>query len=153
MENLVISNNNLTNCVILCESYGGYFKLLMKNEDNAEMGCIVFKFNSAKRHIWLQKIETKKEFQHLGVASILMYSLENIAVESKCYRIEGTYYPTNDYALPFYLKHGYYVPNQKKRWDLYDQTWRLTKDLVYGDVKQNYKNFVEAFTINMQEKK
>mgnify|MGYP002515756219 CR=1 FL=1 len=76
---------------------------------NEKMGYITYKFIPKERLAWLCKIETYENFQHRGVATALLLFFEQQARSKRYFKIEGKYYPTNEFAKPFYQKMGYLV--------------------------------------------
>lgn len=107
-----------------------------------EMGFITFKVLSD--HAWIYKLETKEKFAHQGVASAVVDIAEYIiAVENSKNQVEAKYMPDNEFALPFYQKNGYYVPNQTKSWDDYDETWRMFKMLDKNEIRERVEKNIE----------
>lgn len=105
----------------------------IKNKE--KIGFINFEIKNNKT--WIYKIETNKNYLHQGVGTALIDMMEYISMLNKIERVEGKYYPENEYAKTFYEKYGYYIPNQKRSWDEYDETWTMFKNLDYNKIKQN----------------
>lgn len=107
----VAKNEKFTN-IYLKKSYdenNNFYTATALSMQNEEMGYITYKFIPKERLAWLNKIETYEGFQHQGVATALLSFFEH-EVRSKRYsRIEGKYYPTNNFAKPFYQKMGYHI--------------------------------------------
>lgn len=85
------------------------------------MGTANFAIVSKDRKVWLRKIETRQEFQNMGVGQALLDVLEYFTIQNGLKHIEGKFYPDNEFARPFYLKNGY---------DIY---------------KEDYETYVEKF--------
>ena len=140
---MIINNNKLHNCNLELKSEHGRYEFCLKNEQNDRMGFVIFRFDEEERCVWLQKIQTEKRFQQrLGVGNVLICAMEHFAIKNRYREVAGTYNPSNEYVLPFYLKNGYFVPNQDHSWDIYDETWRLSKTLDPEDVERRYKEIV-----------
>jgi len=118
---------------LLVKNRDAFFEIKCLSNDNKEMGFVTFEiFND---YVWIYKIETKKAFQHQGVASAVIDVMEYFAMMNYKNRIEAKFYPSNQYARAFYEKHDYFVPNKTKTWEDYDETWRMHKDLDFQKIK------------------
>ena len=115
----------------------GFYDIRCYDESENEMGFVTFKLNKNEGKIWLYKIETHDDFLHRGVATALINTMEYVAMKNSINCIEGKYYPENDFAKPFYEKYGYYLPNQTKSWDNYDDTWTMSKYLDFKKIREN----------------
>ena len=101
-----------------------------------EMGYINFKDTSiyGKRCFWLYKIDVNENFQHQGVGQALLYAMEYTAIVKRVFKIMGKFYPTNEYAKPFYIKNGY---------EIYpEDNWELEKLLDFNKVKSESENYL-----------
>ena len=104
------------------------------SDKNEEMGSIEFYIKENKTFLYF--LVTQPNFQNKGVASALLETMEYISCLEGVKHIEGKYRPMNEFALPFYKKHGYYVPNEIKDWSVYDETWTMSKELDYNTIIQ-----------------
>ena len=118
--------------ISLKEEEDNFFRMTALSDDNKVMGEL--NFNLFPRYAWIYIVETQEEFQHSGVASAMLEILEYFSVQSGACEVKGKFYPTNDYARPFYEKNGYYVPNKTLDWATYDETWTLSKRLNFDKV-------------------
>lgn len=100
-----------------------YERLELHKEDGEVVGFVNFKIKSDSWHnVWLYNIEVNKKYQSNGLGDILIVAFEQVCINSRAFKVEGKYYPTNEKAKPFYVKHGYEIEK-----DGYD--WYVTKDL------------------------
>lgn len=120
--------------LINIEQDGNFYNFSCVNEKDKEMGYATCSLKEDS--LWLNKIETFEEFAHQGVASAIIDIVEYIAMTKKRQNVEGKYYPLNEFAEPFYEKHGYFIPNKTKDWDTYDETWRMYKVLDFKKIDQ-----------------
>lgn len=107
----VAKNGQLTN-IYLKQSYdenNNFYTATAMSMQNEGMGYITYKFIPKERLAWLNKIETYEDFQHQGVATALLSFFEHEARSKRYFRIEGKYYPTNNFAKAFYQKMGYHI--------------------------------------------
>ena len=125
-----VSEEKQIDIKFLYYSQDDFYKILAINENNQEMGYLTFKIkNGFSRKLWLNKIETKQEFQNQKVGTALIGCLEYFAGVCNIDFIEGKFYPTNDYAKPFYLKHGYEIYKDEYEWFV-DKTLNLENTKV-----------------------
>lgn len=115
---------------------------------NEEAGFINFEIKDNKT--WIYKIETKENHYHKGVGTALLNAMEYISMLNNTKRVEGKYYPDNKYTKPFYEKYGYFIPNQTKSWDDYDETWTLYKDLDFNKIKEYAENKIKENDIEQE---
>lgn len=120
---------------IVLEQDDNFYELKCKTKDNRIMGYVTFKIYDDC--VWINKIETKEKYQHRGVANALIELVEYFSMTNRKQKIEAKYHPTNDFAKPFYQKHGYFIPNQSGTWEDYDETWRMYKDLNFNLIDKN----------------
>ena len=71
------------------------------------MGEISFKIKSGKT--WIYNIATEEAYQHNGIGQALIYVCEYMSATRNVKLIEGKYYPSNEFAKPFYDKNGYEI--------------------------------------------
>lgn len=107
------------------------FFLLKAKNSNFQMGHVSFQLKKDKT-IWIYKIVTNKMFYHQGVATALIYAMEYFAYNFNVKTIEGKFYPTNEFAKPFYEKLGYEIYKE-------DYDTCLYKDLDYNFIVNNIK--------------
>ena len=123
------------------------------NKDDVEMGFVTFKiYNDI---LWIYKLETNSKFYRQGVASAIVDITEFFAIKHGANRVEGKFFPTNEYARPFYEKNGYFVPNKVKSWDNYDPCWIMYKVLNPKEITQKVAPNIKAYkyaTINQHAK-
>ena len=88
-----------------------YYEISCVDAYGEEMGFVNFSIDKSNsfRQLWLYKIKTQDEFLHQGVGSALISALEYFAYRNGIRGIEGKYYPDNEFAEPFYDKHGYSI--------------------------------------------
>lgn len=85
-----------------------YYRAEAISESGQVMGYVTFKQHTDNpRTMWLQKIETHKEFQGLGVGDALLSVMEYTTLQSRKTSIDGKFYPDNEFAKPFYEHRGY----------------------------------------------
>lgn len=85
-----------------------YYKAEAISEDGQVMGYVTFKQHSDNpRTMWLQKIETYKEFQGRGVGDALLSVMEYTTLDTRKTSIDGKFFPDNEFAKPFYEHRGY----------------------------------------------
>ena len=87
-----------------------YYSLNAWSKDNKEMGFLTYKIMSDG--IWVLKLETYEEYQNKGVASALMDLLEYECKKNCKDVIEGKFYPSNQFAKPFYENRGYLIEHE-----------------------------------------
>ena len=108
--------------------------------DNGDtMGIINFYIDD--KETFLHFLCTDPSYARLGVASALVETMEYISANNGIKNIRGKFFPLNEFALPFYQKHGYFIPNQENSWGTYDETWTMHKTLDYEKVMQNASSF------------
>ena len=95
------------------------------------------------RQMWLNKIETKQGHQHKGYANAVINVIEYLTYNLRYNWIEGKYYPENEYAKPFYDKHGYTI--YKDDYETY-----VTKTLDYDEIKEIEQN-ITGYRIEPQQ--
>jgi len=93
-----------------------FYETTAYDEHKNKLGFINFQildksiwYGSSHKTAWIYLIETEEKYQHKGIGKTLLDVMEYVAVLNKCENIEGKYYPTNEYAKPFYLKNGYSI--------------------------------------------
>lgn len=136
--------------LINIEEVGRCFTISCINVEGEEMGyatCLL-----KEDSLWLYKIETYEKFAHQGVGSALLDIVEFLAMQNRRKTVDGKYYPLNEFAKPFYEKHGYFIPNQKGGWDDYDETWHMFKDLDFKKIKSEISRNIEVCEENEDEK-
>lgn len=131
-------NNNLKIFDMQIIKEKGCFYITCFSKNKEEMGIVSFKIN--ENFLWVYKLKTNQNFYRQGVASAILDIVEYIAIKNGVNIIEGKFFPDNNYALPFYEKNGFHVPNQTKTWDDYDPYWRLYKILDIKTVKEKVAN-------------
>lgn len=116
-------------------------KCLTKDDD--EMGFVTFTiYNNI---LWIYKLQTNPKFYHKGVASAIIDITEFLAIKHNAKRIEGKFFPTNEFARPFYEKNGYFVPNKVKSWDNYDPCWIMYKTLDPVEITKKVSPNIKAY--------
>lgn len=128
---------------------GVYFTITCFDENGKEMGHATCILNEDS--LWLNKIETYKEYAHQGIGSAIIDIVEYLAMQKRKPMVDGKYYPLNEYAKPFYEKHGWFIPNQKGGWDNYDETWHMFKDLDFKKIKSEISRNIEVCEENEDE--
>lgn len=115
----------------------GRFYTLYASKGETLMGFATFLFKNEYgiRKMWLQYIETKEKFAHQGVATAMINIMEYVSYKNHVDRVEGKYYPKNEYAKPFYEKNGYDIDHE-----YYD--WYIDKRLEFNEVEKLKSNFV-----------
>lgn len=105
-------------------------------DGNEEMGFINFKDSKiyGKRSFWIYKIEVNEKYQHQGVGQALLNAMEVTALDKRVQFILGKFYPTNQYAKPFYLKNGYTISRE--------DDWEIEKVLDFDKVKNQSKEYL-----------
>lgn len=93
--------------------------------------------------MWLYKISTVEGYQHKGYATAVIKTLEYLTSYIRYSWIEGKFYPDNQYAKPFYDKHGYTIYKD-------DYETFVTKTIDYDDIKQNIEPNISDFKIETQ---
>lgn len=114
------------------------------NRGDVQMGFINFKETSiyGKKCFWLYKIEVNEKYQHQGVGQALLYAMEYTALEKRIPKIMGKFYPSNEFAKPFYIKNDYYIYSE--------DNWELEKSLDFDKVKlQSVNYYVNEKLINI----
>lgn len=103
--------------------------------NSEEMGFINFKDTKiyGKRCFWLYKIEVNEKYQNQGVGQALLYAMEYTAFLKRVPKIMGKFYPTNQYAKPFYIKNEYFIYSE--------DNWELEKVLDFEKVKIQSENY------------
>lgn len=112
-----------------------HYTVICMAHNGEEMGSI--NFGIKDRHIWLYRITVDEKFQHQGIGTALIYAMEYIALNNNLNKIEAKYYPSNEFAKPFYKKLGYYIPNESGKWEDYDETWTMYKYLDFNEIREN----------------
>ena len=135
---------------LIIEKQNDFYVVKCVDKDNEELGFINFEIKNNK--VWIYKIETNPNFFHQGIGTALLNTMEYIAMLNNISRVEGKYYPTNEYTKPFYEKYGYYIPNQKKSWDDYDETWTMSKDLDFDKIKSYIEDNLIKSSVEELEK-
>lgn len=102
---------------------------------NEKMGYITYKFIPKERLAWLCKIETYENYQHQGVATALLSFFEHEVRSKRYFRIEGKYYPTNDFAKPFYQKMGYSI--EKDGYEQYVDKYLNQDSTIQFEISQS----------------
>lgn len=100
-----------------------------------KMGFITYKFIPKERLAWLCKIETYENFQHQGVATALISFFEHEVRSKRYYKIEGKYYPTNEFAKPFYKKMGYTI--EKDGYEQYVDKYLSQDSTIQFEISQS----------------
>ena len=137
-----VNKDKQINLKFLYNSQDNYYKILALNNENQEMGYLTFKIKTGfSRKIWLNKIETKPEFQNQKVGTALIGCMEYFASQCNIDFIEGKFYPTNDYAKPFYIKRGYEIYKDEYEWYV-DKTLNLQK------VREELKDKIVDFKVD-----
>lgn len=111
-----------------------YTTTAMSMQDE-KMGYITYKFIPNERLAWLCKIETYENFQHRGVATALLSFFEHQAHSKRFFKIEGKYYPTNDFAKPFYQKMGYSI--EKDGYEQYVDKYLNQDSTIQFEISQS----------------
>ena len=106
--------------------------VVAKSNGNQEMGTLSFLLENKK--IWFFYVETYEPFQHMGVATAMVEHMEAFAQKNHIKHIEGRFFPSNEFAKPFYNKLGYDIFQ-----DGYE--WFVTKDLNQTKEIQQENNF------------
>lgn len=98
------------NLTIKFEVYENFYTINALSHDSKIMGRINFKvdFNKA----WIYSIKTFDEYQSRGVGQALLDACEYISCKNGVKCIQGKYYPSNEYAKPFYEKNGYKITKE-----------------------------------------
>ena len=103
--------------------------------DNGDvMGTAYFAIIRNERKVWLRKIETKPEYQNLGIGKALLDTLEYFTIQNRLCVIEGKFYPDNEYARPFYLKNNYDI--YKEDYETYVGKYISHESLAEEDKKR-----------------
>ena len=74
------------------------------------MGRISFKIEDDET--WIYSINAYDEYQHMGVGQALLDACEYISCKNGVRRIRGKYFPSNEYAKPFYEKNDYIITKE-----------------------------------------
>lgn len=83
-----------------------YYTLRCLNKKE-EMGYATFKLNG--QTAWLYYICTHPKFQRRGVGFALLTVIEKFSLDNGASRIEGKFYPENEFAKLLYDKAGYAI--------------------------------------------
>lgn len=140
----IVKNNKKINIKFLYNETQNYYTLLAVDDEKA-VGKLTFKldYRSFNRKLWLNKISVIDECSHLGVGTALLTMMEVFAYRNRISDVEGKYYPENEFAKPFYDKHGYDI------WkDGYD--WYVSKMLHEDKLKEISDNIPE-FVIETED--
>ena len=122
---------------------GVYYTITCLGDKGEDMGYATCVRKSDS--FWLNKIETYEGFGHQGVGSAVIDIVEYLAMQNRRKTVDGKFYPfNNSYAKPFYLSHGYVIPNQKGGWDDYDETWHMYKNIDFKKIKKDVESNIEV---------
>ena len=135
--------NKIFNLEFHANEQENLYKIICLSKENEEMGFVSFSIK--ENLVWILKLETNPKFARLGVASAIVDIMEYFAVNNGITRIEGKFYPDNQFARPFYEKNGFFVPNATKSWDDYDETWTLFKNLDKQQVDDKVSSNIKVF--------
>ena len=140
MEEYVISNGKLENCLLKCNACDDYYEYVLINENLEEMGHVYFFFDEQQDCVFLSNIKRDEKFKGLGVGSILLYTMEHIAVQKGYSRVVGKFLPQSNGARGFYVHNGYTILNNGDG----DSTrcGELRKYLNPSDVEAKYAEYV-----------
>lgn len=83
-----------------------YYTLRCLNK-NQEMGFLTFQINEA--NAWLYYVCTHPQYRHSGVGLALLAVFEKYVFDNGVCRIEGKFYPENQFAKQLYDKAGYSI--------------------------------------------
>ena len=116
-----------------------FFCLSLFNDEYEELGYLTFKAKSKPyRHIYINKIKNKSSQQRKGIGSALIQALEFIAYVKNIPQIEGKFYPENEYAKPFYEKHGYKIQKEYYEVEILKQ---LDFEKIKAEIEPKISNF------------
>ena len=108
----------------LDEDYKRISLVVESNKD--EIGYVSFKIKvNCEKTAWLQKIAVHEKYQSQKFGDMLIKLFEDYAVKHHCNIVEGKFYPTNQHARPFYIKHGYQI--LKEDYETYIYKYGLQK--------------------------
>lgn len=133
----IAKSENYPNIVldIKYEDYKRFYSAHAKNLQGEEMGFVNFNFGTHERTTWIWKIETQEQFQHQGVATALLSFFEHQAHSKRFFKIEGKYYPTNEFAKPFYKKMGYTI--EKDGYEQYVDKYLSQDSTIQFEISQS----------------
>ena len=103
--------------------------------DYEMIGSIDFKVYPEKQKVWIYKIEVKEKYQSRGYGEELLKLFEDYCRKHRIFYVEGKFYPENDHARPFYIKHGYEIYKE------YYSTY------IYKDLREAEKTPQEDLTM------
>ena len=130
------AKNGEIDCELKYSDEGDFYTLYaFDGKDLMGFSTFLFKNEYGINKMWLQYIETKEQFAHKGVATALINIMEYISYNNRVDKVEGKYYPKNEYAKPFYEKNGYDIDHE-----YYD--WYIDKRLDFNEVLKLKSNFV-----------
>jgi len=98
-----------------------YYTISCFDENGVHTSETSFAISKANRNpsIWIYKIATYKDYQHLGLGKIMLDTVEMFAMQRRINIIEGKFYPDNEYAEPFYIKNGYSIDRDYNTSEIY----------------------------------
>ena len=112
-----------------------FYEIIAYNEQKDVLGFVNFSvgdksiiYGYSANTIWMWLIQTNENYQHSGIGQTLLNMMEYVAVITGYTRIEGKYYPKNEFAKPFYLKNNYKI-------DIDDYDQFIIKDIEKKDVQ------------------
>lgn len=130
-------NGKQLNVVINEDRFNRFFSVSIEEDDI--MGSATFKIYDSKKTTWLFKIETKKEYQHMGIGQALIDIVEYISCLNHMQRIEGRYFPDNEHAKPFYKKNNYEI--YKEGYDSFILK-NLDRKHIFTDIEPRIKDYI-----------
>lgn len=134
---------------IVAEQTDKFYKLT--HQINGEIVGFL-SFGIKDKYAWLYKIETDEAYQHQGIGTALIYTMEYLLMLEGVKRVEAKYYPDNKFAKPFYLKNDYFIPNQTGRWEDYDEDWTMSKNLDFSNIRSKIAPNVRPIRIVENER-
>ena len=92
--------------------------------------CNFFMFNSScfLNYIGIEN----KVYENLGIASKILYIVENFAKKHDCYYVTGKYVPKSESAEHFYEKNGYEIA-----YDYDEHRTMVSKSLIFKHKEEN----------------
>lgn len=128
------------NVGILHEQLDDFYTINAYNSKGEVVCTATAKPQRLLSQMWLYKISTKEGYQHKGYATAVLKTLEYLTQYLRYRWIEGKFYPDNEFAKPFYDKHGYTI--YKDGYETF-----VIKTLDYDEIKEDVEPYITDFKI------